>query len=175
MRKLILMIIPLAILANCKAPAEQASPDKFHQPEVVTMAGANGLGNSDAAGLKRGDAMSPFNADGTVKPSFPTGVVNRLNAIMKRGQDVMAAYDKARPGIEQANKAGKAEKAAAQLKSFHDQTKAIRDDLAAEGQKLVDTKQYYDVVIFSGMATFATKIEKELADDIAASQQAGAK
>jgi hypothetical protein len=168
MRNLILMMMPLALLANCKAPAEQVVTDTFHQPAATSIPGADGPGNSKSADFKRGDPMSPFNADGSVKSSFPDGTVERLNAIMKRGQDLIAAYDKARPAIEQAKKAGKSADAIAQIMAFHEQTKAIKADLTTEGQKLVDTKQYYDVVIFSGMATFATKIENELADDLKA-------
>jgi hypothetical protein len=175
MRKLILAMLPLALLANCKAPAEPVITDKFHQPDATNVPGANGAGNSKSAEFNRGDPMSPFNADGSVKNSFPAGTVDRLNAIMKRGQDTIAAYDKARPGIEQAKKSGKTSEAIEQIKAFHEQTKSIKADLAVEGQKLVDTKQYYDVVIFSGMATFATKIESELADDLAASQKSLAK
>jgi hypothetical protein len=40
--------------------------------------------------------------------------------------------------------------------------------LSAEGKKLVDSKQYYDQVVFSGMATFVTRVEDEFADDLKA-------
>jgi hypothetical protein len=174
MRTLIFAVLPLALLANCKAPAESANPDKYFQPEVSNLAGANGAGNSKSQDVKPGDPLSPFNKDGTVRSSFPAGVVQRLNAIMTEAKSTIDGYDLIRRDVDKQVAAAKtdpamAEKAKAgiaQVEVLHQRAAKAKATLAAEGQALLDSKQYYDTVIFSGMATFVTKVEKELADDL---------
>lgn len=184
MRKLILLALPLMLAANCSAPAAQtaektaqASPDKFVEPETSDMVGANGEGNSALKAAKPGDPLSPFNADGSVKPSFEKATLLRLNAIMHRAKDTIDKYDQIRPGVEKlvaeakaapndAAKAAKARKALGEVRALQAEAIAAREDLSEEGQKLVDSGQWYDQVVFSGMATFATRVENEFADDL---------
>lgn len=182
MRKLIFLMLPLMFAANCSEPAAQtaeANPDKFVVPETSDMVGATGSGNSALAAAKPGEPLSPFNADGSTKPGFEAETLLRLNAIMRRAKATIDKYDEVRPGIEQlvaastaapddAAKAAKAAKGLDQIRALQADAIAARKELAAEGQKLVDSKKYYDQVVFSGMATFVTRVENEFADDLKA-------
>jgi hypothetical protein len=142
-------IIAIAMLTSCKAASEL--------PKTAPT-------NAETSAVKPGDALSPLEKDGTAKSSFPPGVVLRLNAIMTRSKNVIDRFDKIRPGLEQASKAGTPD--LTELKRLHEEAKSAKADLGSEGKKLVDSGQYYDTVIFSGMALFAEKVEKELADEI---------
>ncbi|NJO13729.1 MAG: hypothetical protein HC870_00190 [Rhizobiales bacterium] len=184
MRKLILLLLPMMLAANCSAPAAQtaepdaeANPDKFIEPETSNMVGAKGEGNSALKAAKPGDPMSPFNADGSIKPAFERETLQRLNAIMVRAKATIDEYDQVRPGVEKlvaeakaapddTAKRAKAQKALGDVRALHKQAIAARDELSVEGQKLVDSKQWYDQVVFSGMATFATRVESEFAEDL---------
>lgn len=180
MRKLILLLLPLMFAANCSAPAAQtaeANPDKYFQPETSNIVGATGKGNSKASPTKPGDPLSPLNADNTLKPQFPDGVLPRLNAIVRRSMATIDKYDEVRPGIEKlvadakaapgdAGKAAKAREGVDQIRALQVDALAATKDLTAEGQKLVDSKQYYDQVVFAGMATFVSRVENEFADDL---------
>jgi hypothetical protein len=182
MRKLILLLAPMMLAANCSAPAAQtaeANPDKFIEPETSDMVGAKGEGNSALKAAKPGDPMSPFNADGSIKPAFERETLVRLNAIMHRAKDTVDQYDQVRPGIEKlvaeakaapgdAAKAAKARDGLVKIRALQAEAIAARKDLSVEGQKLVDSKQWYDQVVFSGMATFVTRVESEFADDLKA-------
>jgi hypothetical protein len=182
MRKLIFLLLPLILAANCSQPAAQtaeANPDKFIEPETSDMVGAKGEGNSALKAAKPGDPMSPFNADGSVKPAFERETLLRLNAIMHRAKDTVDKYDEIRPGIEKlvadakaapgdTAMAAKARKGLEEIRALQAEAIAARTDLSEEGQKLVDSKQWYDQVVFSGMATFVTRVESEFADDLKA-------
>lgn len=180
MRKLIFLALPLMLAANCSEPAAQtaeANPDKFIEPETSDMVGARGEGNSALKAAKPGDPMSPFNADGSVKPAFERETLLRLNAIMRRAKDTVDKYDQIRSGIEKlvadaeaapgdTAKLAKARKGVEEVRALQAEAIAARKDLSEEGQKLVDSKQWYDQVVFSGMATFATRVESEFAEDL---------
>ena len=71
-----------------------------------------------------------------------------------------------------AAKVAKARKGLDEVRALQVEAIASRKALEAEGQKLVDSKQYYDQVIFSGMATFVTRVEGEFADDLKAMEAA---
>ncbi len=182
MRKLISLLLPMMLAVNCSAPAAQtaeANPDKYVEPVTSDIVGATGDGNSALKAAKPGEPLSPFNADGSVKRSFPDGVVVRLNAIMVRTEAVIGKYDEIRPGIEKlvadakaapndAAKVAEARKGLEEVRALQADALAAREDLTVEGQKLVDSKQYYDQVAFSGMAIFVTRVENEFADDLKA-------
>ncbi len=182
MRKLTFLLLPIMLAANCSAPAAQtaeANPDKYFEPVTSEIVGATGDGNSALKAAKPGDPFSPFNADGSVKRSFPEGVVVRLNATMVRTEEAIGKYDDIRPGIEQlvadasaapgdTAKAAKAREGLEQVRALQAEAIASRKELEVEGQKLVDGKQYYDQVVFSGMAMFVTRVENEFADDLKA-------
>jgi hypothetical protein len=182
MRKRIFLLLPLLLTANCDTPAAQtaeANPDKYFEPQTSDIVGATGDGNSALKEAKPGDPLSPFNADGSIKPSFDTATLLRLNAIMRRAKSTIDKYDAIRPGIEKlvadaaaapgdTAKAAKAREGLGQIRVLQAEAIAARKELAAEGQQLVDSKQYYDQVVFSGMATFATRVEDEFADDLKA-------
>jgi hypothetical protein len=149
MRLLTHAFLAIALLTSCKAASElpKQSPS-----------------NSEDQATKPGDPLSPLNKDGTAKSPFPNGVVERLNAIMTRSKAAVDQFDKIRPGLQEASKAGPVD--LTELKKLHEETKAAKADLNSEGEKLLASQQYYDTVIFSGMAVFAEKVEKELADEI---------
>jgi len=186
MRKLIFLLMPLAlVVSNCDSPAAQiaaaepANPDKFFKPETSDLPGTNGAGNAINPDIKPGDPLSPFNADNSLKPQFPKGVLPRLNALMYRTKDVIDKYDEIRPGIERlvaaakaapgdTAKMAKANKGIAQIRALQADATVARNALSAEGQKLLDSKQYYDSVVFSGMAIFASRVETEFADELKA-------
>jgi hypothetical protein len=182
MRKLIFLVLPLMLAANCSEPAAQtaeANPDKFIEPETSDVVGAQGEGNSALNAAKPGDPMSPFNADGSIKPSFEVETLKRLNAIMFRTKETIDKYDAVRPGIEKlvadakaapgdSAKVAKARKGLDEVRALQAEAIAARKDLEVEGQKLVDSKKWYDQVVFSGMATFVTRVESEFADDLKA-------
>lgn len=180
MRKLIFLLLPMLLSANCGSPAAQtaeANPDKYFEPITSDIVGATGDGNSALKAAKPGEPLSPFNADGSTKPPFETETLIRLNAIVSRAKTTIDKYDEVRPGIEQlvaeaaaapgdAAKAAKARKGLDEVRALQSEAIAARKEMTVEGQKLVDSKQYYDQVIFSGMATFITRVENEFADDL---------
>lgn len=182
MRKLIILLLPLAFVSSCNAPTAEtaeANPDKFFEPKTSNMVGATGKGNSKNSQIKPGDPMSPFNADNSLKSQFPGDTLLRLNTIVRESKAVIDEYDEIRPAVEKlvadaqaapgdAAKMAKARKGLDQIRALQAEAIAARNNLAAEGQKLVDSKQYYDQVVFSGMATFVTKVEDEFADDMKA-------
>jgi hypothetical protein len=182
MRKLMFLLLPIVLSANCSAPAAQtaeANPDKYVEPVTSDIVGATGEGNSALKAPKPGDPHSPFNADGSTKPSFETETLLRLNAIMRRTKATIDKYDEVRPGIEElvadakaapndAAKAAKARNGLDEVRALQAEVIASRKELSVEGQKLVDSGQYYDQVVFSGMATFVTRVENEFADDLKA-------
>lgn len=188
MRKLLFLFLPLVLLTNCKAPAESAqaepaNPDQYYQPETSGLPGADGKGNSKDSKIAPGDPLSPFNADGSVKPQFPKGVIQRLNDIVRSSKDAIDRYDEIRPGLEAVVTKAKAAPADAALTKqasegiaevgeLYATAKTAREALSAEGQKLLDSGQYYDQVVFSGMATFVSKVEAELKDDLATMNKA---
>jgi hypothetical protein len=122
--------------------------------------------NAETVMVKPGDTKSPLEKDGTAKSSFPPGVVLRLNAIMARSKNVIDQFDKVRGGVAQASKKGPAD--LTELNRLHEESKSAKSDLASEGKKLLESGQYYDNVIFSGMTMFAENVEKELDDEIKA-------
>ena len=163
MRKIFLTLLPLVLFVNCGAVAAQAVPDKA-SPDALR----------DEA--KPGDPYSALEKDGTVKSSFPHGVVLRLNAIVTKSKTAIDQFDKERPTIVAAVNAAKArskspaakkraELALLKLNKLHSDAVAAKAELAIEGEMLLKTNQYYDNVIFSGMATFVSKVESELADE----------
>ncbi len=122
--------------------------------------------NAESASSKPGDPLSALDKNGVAKASFPDGVVERLNAIMLRSKNTIDSFDKAIPAIREASKAGTGAAGFAQLEKLHSDAKSANADLIAEGKKLDATRQYYDIVIFAGMTTFADKVEKELAEEV---------
>lgn len=182
MRKLIFLLLPMMLAANCSAPAAQTAevnPDKYVEPETSDIVGATGSGNSNLNAAKPGDPLSPFNADGSTKPIFEPETLLRLNAIMRRAKGTIDKYDEVRPGIEKLVAEAKAtpsndvltaraRKGLDEIRALQSDAIAARKDLTIEGQKLVDSKQYYDQVVFSGMATFVTRVENEFSDDLKA-------
>lgn len=157
-------LLAFAILADCKA--ETRVPQTAQRPT-----------NAETAALQPGDPLSPLEKDGSAKSSFGPGVVLRLNAIVAESKDAIDKFDKLIPEIRKAVDAAKgtppssaarqrAEKAMAQLTQLHEAAKIAKQKLAVEGQALVDSRKYYDGVIFSGMARFVERVEDELASEI---------
>ena len=187
MRKFAFLLLPLMLLANCKAPASQTTEpeitDQYYQPEKSNVPGTDGKGNSKASKIAHGDPLSPFNKDGSLKPQFPKGMLPKLNDIVRSSKAAIDKYDEIREGIEQSVETAKAApgdkalaaKAAAgiaEVTALHTQAKAAQDALSVEGQKLLDSRQYYDQVVFSGMAYFVTNVEREFTDDLATMNKA---
>jgi hypothetical protein len=151
MRLLIHAFLAIALLTGCQPESEP--------PKTLPS-------NAENQAAKPGDPLSPLDKDGSPKSSFPAGTVERLNAIMRRSKAAIDQFDKIRPGLEQASKIGTVD--LAELTKLHEEAKAAVTALDAEGKQLLDSRQYYDAVIFSGMALFAEKVEKELQDEIKA-------
>jgi hypothetical protein len=160
MRKLILALVPMMMLADCRAA-----------PELVKAAPTN----SEIQAAKPGDPLSPLDKDGKAKPSFPNGEVVRLNAIVQRSKDAIDEFDKqwtddqavvsaAKSAPADASLKAKAAAVYADLGNLHKRALAAKADLAAEEDKLKAAGQYYDTVIYSGMALFVGKVEAELAE-----------
>jgi cobalamin biosynthesis protein CobT len=167
MRILLGAILSVAMLSSCKAapPAEQigAAPPRASSIEQKKA--------------EPGDPMSALDKDGSLKSPFSQEVALRLNEIMRRTKAVIDDFDKQVPQIRQAveNAKGKAvgspemaaaDEAISKLNAMHMISKNSLAELDKEGAALKATKQYYSETIFSGMAMFATKVEKELADEI---------
>lgn len=157
MRIFIHSIVAISLLTGCEATSQIT---KAPPTEVAKVAPTE----AQMIAAKPGEPLSPVNADGSSKSPFPKGFVVRLNAIMARSKTVIDRFDVLRPAIEKAGKASTAE--LTELKSLHSESIAAKADLAKEGTALIETGQYYDTAIFSGMAIFADKVEKELADEI---------
>ena len=154
MRILMTTAIAVAIFTTgCKASSDVAPP----RPT-----------NAESADAKPGDPLSALDKNGVAKASFPDGVVERLNAIMTRSKNTIDTFDKVIPAIREANKAGTGAAGMAELEKLYSEAKSANADLIAEGKKLDATRQYYDIVIFAGMTTFADKVEKELAEEVKA-------
>ena len=122
--------------------------------------------NAENSASKPGDPLSALDKNGVAKASFPDGVVERLNAIMTRSKNTIDTFDKVIPAIREASKAGTGAAGMAELEKLYDEAKSANADLIAEGKKLEATGEYYDIVIFAGMTTFADKVEKELAEEM---------
>ena len=172
MRLLIHAFLAIALLTGCKALPE---PPKTLQSNAVNPVSnaekqapnaVNQAANTETQAAKPGDPLRPLEKDGSPKSSFPAGVVERLNAITTRSKTAIDQFDKIRPGLKQASKTGKVD--LAELTKLHEESKAAMTALGAEGKQLLDSRQYYNSVIFSGMALFAEKVEKELQDEIKA-------
>lgn len=157
-------LLAFAILASCKAETQVRQTEQ--RPT-----------NAETAALQPGDPLSPLEKDGSAKSSFGPGVVLRLNAIVAESKNAIDKFDKLIPDVRKAVDAAKgtapasparqqAEKAMAQLAQLHEATKVAKKKLAVEGQALVDSRKYYDGVIFSGMARFVERVEDELGDEI---------
>lgn len=185
MRNIFLILLLFPLIVGCDATAEQAAektvepenPDLYYQPKQSKVPGANGVGNINDPNIKPGDPLSPFNADGSLRPQFPDGVVERLNAIVMKSKIAIDKYDEIRPDIEKLVLQAKAAPdnaeldkktmaAISEIKVLHGDAKSALGLLSDEGQKLVDSGRYYDEVIFSGMATFVSTVEDEFSDDI---------
>lgn len=173
MLKLILALLPLALMVNCKAANEKA---EAQTPPVAQQKKSQTPSNAEFQNQEPGDPLSPFEKDGSVKSSFPPGAVLRLNAIVSRSKDAIDRFDKLRPGMQAAIDAAKAapantatmakaKAAIAELDALHGEAAAAKAALADEGNELLKTGRYYDNVIFSGMSMFVSKVEDELADE----------
>jgi hypothetical protein len=167
MRILTGAILAIAMLSSCKAapPAEEigAAPPRAESVEQKKA--------------EPGDPMSALDKDGSLKSPFPQETALRLNEIMRRTKAVIDDFDKQVPGIRKAVESAKgkaanspemvaAGEAISKLNAMHAISKNSLAELDKEGTALKATKQYYSETIFSGMALFATKVEKELADEI---------
>ncbi len=153
MRTFIHSFIALALLTGCEATSQVAKAPPKAPPTEAQMLAA-----------KPGEPLSPQKADGTPKPPFPPGFLARLNAIMTRAKKVIDRFDEVRPVIEKAGKASAAE--VTELKALHNESIAAKADLSKEGTLLIESGQYYDTAIFSGMALFARKVEGELGEEV---------
>lgn len=168
MRILIGAIITVAMLASCKAAPLADQTDTAIPPRATTAAQAK---------LEPGDPMSPLDKDGSKKSPFTQEVALRLNDIMRRTKAIIDDFDKKIPEIRKAVETAKgkapnspeslaADQAIANLKTMHSGAKSALVELDKEGAALIASKQYYSEPTFSGMALFATKVEKELNDEI---------
>jgi hypothetical protein len=181
MHKFAFLLLPLMLLTSCKAPASQTTetenPDQYYQPKKSNLPGTDGKGNSKSSKISHGDPLSPFNKDGSLKPQFPEGVLPKLNDIVRSSKAAIDKYDEIREGVEQSIEkakaapgdkalAAKAAAGVAEVTALHTQAKAAQDSLSVEGQKLLDSAQYYDQVVFSGMAYFVTNVEREFTNDL---------
>lgn len=176
MRILLGAILSVAMLSSCKAapPTEQIG------------AAAPRASSVEQKLAEPGDPMSALDKDGSLKSPFPADVALRLNDTMRRTKALIDDFDKQVPAIRKAveNAKGKAadspemvaaNEAVSKLKAMHAISKKSLAELDKEGAGLKAMKQYYSETVFSGMALFATKVEKELDDEIKALSGAGAK
>jgi hypothetical protein len=167
MRILFGAILSIAILSSCKA-APQAEQIGSAPPRASSI---------EQKKAEPGDPMSALDKDGSQKSPFPQETALRLNEIMRRTKAVIDDFDKQIPEIRKAleNAKGKAanspemvaaDEAIAKLNAMHAISKNSLAELDKEGTALKASRQYYSETIFSGMALFATKVEKELDDEI---------
>ncbi len=161
MRLLIHAFLAIVLLTGCMTKSEPPKTLLSNAAPPKTLPS-----NAETQAAKPGDPLSPLEKDGSPKSAFPAGAVLRLNAIMTRSKAAIDQFDKIHPGLEQASKTEAVD--LAELTKLHEEAKAARTALDAEGKQLLDSRQYYDTVIFSGMALFAEKVEKELQDEIKA-------
>ncbi len=173
MRLSIIIPITLALLVGCKA-ASEVTPQSLNPAEAEKKAAEV---EAKIFKAKPGDAMSQFNKDGTVKPHFPNGGVVGLNAIVKQAYDAIEMYDDKRKATQGTVGAAvgtdpnspamqKAKAAIAEVQKLHEATRDAKAKLNAEGARLVNSEQYYNVEIFGGMTVFVNKVEAELSEDI---------
>lgn len=173
MRLSIIIPITLALLVGCKA-ASEVMPQSPNPAEAEKKAA-----NVEAKIVKAkpGDAMSQFTKDNIVKPYFPNGGVVGLNAIVKQAYDAIELYDDKRKTTQATVGAAvgtnpnspamqKATAAIAEVQKLHEATLDAKAKINAEGVKLVNSEQYYNVEIFGGMTLFINKVEQELAEEV---------
>jgi hypothetical protein len=173
MRHLLIIPIILASLSACKATPEATS--------LSANASATEQQAEDAlekmAKAAPGDIMSPFNKDGSPKPDFPGKLVLRLNDIVRQTYDAIERYDKERKTITATVDAAKGAKADSpamlKAKASVDEVQKLLEisrkskaDLGVEGVKLLNSKEYYNIKVFSGMALFIDKVETELTEEV---------
>ena len=162
MRLLITALLAIAVLPSCKAASDL--------PKTSAV-------NADSSQYPPGHPLSARDKDGTAKSAFDNETVLRLNAIVRRSRDLIDEFDKTVPEIRAAVTAAKgaaagsvqmqkAQAGLAKLGQMYEVAKTDKNELAAEGDALSKSGKYYDVVIFSGMGTFVTKVEAELSDEI---------
>ena len=162
MRLLIIALLATAVLPSCKASVDLPKTNAT---------------NADSSKYPAGHPLSALDKDGTAKSAFDNETVLRLNAIVRRSRDLIDEFDKTVPEIRTSVAAAKgaaagspqmqkAQAGLAKLGQMYEVTKTDRTELAVEGDKLSKSGKYYDIVIFSGMTTFVTKVEAELSDEI---------
>ena len=167
MRIILGAILSVAMLSSCKA-APQAEQIGAAPPR------ASSVEQKKAA---PGDPMSALDKDGSLKSPFTQEVALRLNEIMRGDKALIDNFDKQIPDIRKAVETAKgkavgspemlaADEAMAKLKTMHMASKNALAQLNKEGAALKASGQYYSETIFSGMALFATKVEKEFDDEI---------
>ena len=179
MRLLPIISVAVAVLVGCKAAPETSSlaasaPPTEQKATVSTEALLKKI--REAA---PGDTLSRFNKDGSDKPNFPDGKVVPLNAIVKLSYDAIERYDKERKSIAKTVAAAKgsapgspamqqANAAVAEVQKLHEVVRSSKTQLDAEGVKLLNGGKYYNIEIFSGMALFVDKVNKEFDEEIKA-------
>jgi hypothetical protein len=173
MRRSIIIPITLALLVGCKASSEamsqSANPAETEKKATEVEA--------KIYKAKPGDAMSQFTKDGIVKPHFPNGQIVGLNAIVKQAYDAIELYDDERKATQATVAAAvgtvpsspemqKAKAAVVKVEKLHETTRDAKAKITAEGTKLLNSGQYYNVEIFGGMTLFIDKVETELGDEV---------
>ena len=173
MRLSIIIPITLALLVGCKA-ASEVTPQSTNPADAEKKAADV---EAKIVKAKPGDAMSQFTKDNIVKPHFPNGGVVGLNAIVKQAYDAIELYDDKRKATQGAVAAAvgtapsspamqKAKAAIAEVQKLHEITRDAKAKITAEGAKLANSEQYYNVEIFGGMTLFISKVEQELGEEV---------
>jgi hypothetical protein len=177
MRHLLIIPIILASLSACKATPETTSlsANASITPQQAEVSAEEAL--EKMAKAAPGDIMSPFNKDGSQKPDFPGKLVLHLNDIVRQTYNAIERYDKERKTITATVDAAKGAKADSpamlKAKTSVDEVQKLLEisrkskaDLGVEGIKLLNSKEYYNIKVFSGMALFIDKVEKELTEEV---------
>ena len=173
MRLSIIIPITLALLVGCKA-ASEVMPQSANPAEAEKKATEV---QTKILRAKPGDSMSQFTKDGIVKPYFPNGGLVGLNAIVKQAYDAIERYDDQRKTIKEAVASAKgtapdspamqkAKAAIAEVEKLHSITRDSKAKITAEGEKLVNSEQYYNTEIFGGMTIFIDRVETELGEEV---------
>jgi hypothetical protein len=183
MRHLLIIPIVLASLSGCKAAPEATSlsADASATEQKATISATEALEKMRKAAP--GDNMSPFNKDGSPKSDFPGKLVLRLNAIVRMSYDAIERYDKERKTIATTVAAAKgtkadspamqkAEASIAEVQKLQEIVRDSKSQISAEGIKLLNSGQYYNIGVFGGMTLFIDKVEKELEEDLVAFRKA---
>lgn len=108
------------------------------------------------------------------RPDFSNETVLKLNPIVARSKAALDRFDELAPELDAARKSGDKARIAsleAELAKLEAKTRAARTAFQAEKQALLESKEYYNEVVFAAMEQFVAEAPDEIAAALPAPAQ----